>query len=106
MGAQNPASVHVQRRNHVKARRNQCRRGGKSGKHPLIIQPWNVEGQESASADQVAMTPAVKMEVALKMFPAVWVVENFANFIARSASSSSSSSSLFRLRLLRWLVHA
>ena len=52
------------------------------------------------------MTPAVKMEVALKMFPAAWVVENFANLIARSASSSSSSSSLFRLRLLRWLVHA
>lgn len=65
-----------------------------------------MEGQENASADQVAMTPAVKIEVTLKMFPAAWVVENFANFIARSATSSSSNSSLFRLRLLRWLVHA
>jgi len=87
-------------------RRNQCRRGGKRGKYLLIIQPRNVEGQEKASADQVATTPAVKIEVALKMFPAAWLVEDFANFIARSASSSSSSSSLFRLRLLRWLVHA
>ena len=80
--------------------------GREKWEHLLIIQLWNVDGQESASADQVAMTPAVKMEVTLKTFPAAWLVENLANFIARSASSSSSSSSLFRLRLLRWLVHA
>jgi len=29
-----------------------------------------MEAQDNASADQVAMTPAVKIEVALKMFPA------------------------------------
>jgi hypothetical protein len=73
----------------------------------LMIQQKRCEkGQEKARADQVAMTPAVKMEAALATFAATWLLVNLAIFIARSASSSSSSSSLFLLRLLRWLVHA
>ena len=72
----------------------------------MIQQSRNVEDQENASADQVAMIPAVKIEAALKISPAARPSENLANLTARSASSSSSSSSLFRLRLLRWLVHA
>ena len=41
-----------------------------SRKYLLIIQRvWDVGGQEKASADQVAITPALKMEAALTAFP-------------------------------------
>ena len=72
-----------------------------TGNYLLMIQQRDVNDQEKARADQVAMTPAAKMEAALATFAATWVRENLAIFIARSATSSSSNSSLFLLRLFR-----
>lgn len=69
VGIQALASVHLQvETRNIEQGLMQVRR--ESRKYLLIIQRlWDVEGQENASADQVAITPALKMEVALKMFP-------------------------------------
>lgn len=67
MGAKNQKFVNIQHRSHTVIAKGANKEHGKVSSIPRI-QQRQADGQVNARADQVAMTPAVKIEAPLTMF--------------------------------------